>query len=112
MIASAASSIKASRTSTSRKPTSAISGRRSAATIGSSSALSTPITAAAANAPQRSFTAAPGITAVPTTSAIVESSHETSTCSTPMRGRVGLQTDVSPYTCAPAVISGQTLSRA
>ncbi len=109
---SAASSIRASSTRTSTNPNRSVSGSRSAATIGGSSALSTPITAAAPSAPPKLFTVAPGRSSAATISARVWISHAPARRIVRMRGRFGVHVGCSPYACVAVVISGQTLQRA
>ena len=74
-----------------------ISGSRSAAISGGRIALRTAITAAATNAPQKLWTAAPGTIHAATSSATVASTHETRRRIGPMCGRAGPQTGFSPY---------------
>ena len=93
---SAARSISASRIRTSRSPVTSISGSRNAAITGGSSALRIAITAAATNAPPQLSTWAPGTIHAATSSAIVERIHETTTCRSPMRGRLGAHTAFWP----------------
>ena len=103
VIASAASSISASTTSTSRNPSSAMNGRRSAATAGGRTAFSAAITAAATSAEPKFLTSAPGTIQAAASRARAESTHETSRRNTWNRGRRTSHSGRSPYACTLAI---------
>src|SRR5262245_60094318 len=91
VIQSAAKSISASSTRISSRPRTSINGRRSAATIGGSSALSTAITATTTRALQKLFTCAPGTIQAATRSAAADRIQARITATGRNRGRAGRQ---------------------
>ena len=93
---SASSRIPASRNKIAKKPTSKVSGSRSAATIGGRIAFRIPITTAATSAAPKPFTCAPGTIAQPISSDSVATSHVTRSLTMLKRGRAGRQMRVSP----------------
>ena len=73
-----------------------MNGSRSAATSGGRSAFRTAITAAAASAPQKAVTCAPGRSQAAMSSAIVTRSHRDTSWPNPSFGRWGLHVGCSP----------------
>src|SRR4051812_32130557 len=94
---SAASSVRASTTSTSTNPTSSISGKWSAATSGGSSAFRIAITRAATSAPLKLDVEAPGTIQAASSSAAAERTHVIRKASGWKRGRAGVHAGCCPY---------------
>ena len=86
---SAAISIRTSSNRTRANPKSKVKGRRTAATMGGSTAFSRAMTAATANAPRQSETDAPGTSAAAAASAAAPAIHVTSRWPTRKLGRAG-----------------------
>ena len=97
LISEARMSISASSTRTARNPTSAMNGKRSAATIGGRIAFSTAISSAATTAPPKPSTETPGTIVAAISSAAALSSHDRRTRRGRYFGRSGCQLTGSPY---------------
>ena len=81
--------MNASANSTSRKPSTSVSGRRSAASTGGMTALSAATIAATSSAPQKLSMLTPGNSPAATIKAAAMASHETTSENSRKRGRSG-----------------------